>query len=206
MSCFFSWNAFSSSRVSYSDDLTLTSVTIQMYPDVGWKRLWWIEWEVWCLFMELFVSFPASQDAAHDMDTLQRYKVSAGRSMRRAYPCLLASHVQWHEITEASMQGCSSAFHVSECLWKSRSGAVTVGLSRGSSWFHSVWELQLLADMWAELCSGCSGAPGYCCLCSLRMMNWRLVKGFHSKISRMAAFPGMEPNNHELVSQSQACL
>lgn len=58
------------------------------------------------------MSFPASQDAAHDVDTLQRYKVSPERSMRwasRTY--LVSSHVQSHEMTEAPVQVCFSACH-----------------------------------------------------------------------------------------------
>lgn len=43
-----------------------------------------------CLSPHRVVSaFSASQDAAHDIDTLQRYKVSTDGSIERACPCLV---------------------------------------------------------------------------------------------------------------------
>lgn len=51
-----------------------------------------------CLSSHRVVSaFSASQDAAHDFDTLRRYKVSAEGSIERACPCLvvIACVVTW---------------------------------------------------------------------------------------------------------------
>lgn len=120
-----------------------------------------------------FALFAASQDAAHDINTLLKYKVSTVGSMRPACPCL-AAHLMCCDmrLAAAARVRAPSSQHLEE---RRRSTAVTLWLTRGSQppiTTEAPSSPSNAGDMRPpSLCSGCSRAPAYCCLCSLSVMN-----------------------------------
>lgn len=124
------------------------------------------------LLTVLPLPFAASQDAAHDIDTLLRHKVSTVGSMRRACPCL-AARLMCGDMRLAA--GARVRAPSSQHTWRScATRAVTLWLTRGSqSTITARLPLSLrVGDVRPpSLCSGCSRPPAYCCLCSLSVMN-----------------------------------
>lgn len=124
------------------------------------------------LLTVLPLPFAASQDAAHDIDTLVRLKVSTVGSMRRACPCLAARLMCCDMRLAAAAQVREPS---SQYTWRSfATRAVTLWHTRGSqSTVTATLPLSLSVGNVSppSLCSGCSRLPAYCCLCSLSVMN-----------------------------------